>query len=102
MKTLKTVLIATILTVGSLSLASAQTRFHVSVNTPGVHISAGNYHRGYYGPAYYAPAPAYYAPAYPVYYHHYYRPAYYRHEYRRAYYRHEYYRPAYHRVYRHW
>lgn len=98
MKTLKALLIATILTVGSLSMANAQTRFHVSVNAPGVHVSAGNYHRGYYRPAYYAPAPAYYAPA-PVYYAP--RPVYYRHYYRPVY-RHAYY-GGYHRgYYRRW
>lgn len=98
MKTIKSLFIALILTVGSVAFANAQTRFHVSVNTPGVHVSAGNYHRGYYHRGYYAP----------VYYHHYHHPVVYRSYYHRpvvyrtTYYRHVYTRPVYHRVYRRW
>jgi hypothetical protein len=102
MKTLKTLIITLVATVASISFASAQTRFHVSVNTPGVHVSAGNSHRGYgYNRGYYRPV------AYRPYYHPYYRPVGYHSYYSRpvyhtTYYRHVYTRPAYHRVYRRW
>ncbi|MES2274583.1 MAG: hypothetical protein V4592_01080 [Bacteroidota bacterium] len=88
MKTTKSIIAALILTVGTISLASAQTRFHVSVNTPGVHVSAGNYqpvHRVYYAQPVYQP---YYQP---VVYHRYYSHPVYRTYYRRPVYR-EYYR----------
>ncbi|MBE9667832.1 hypothetical protein [Mucilaginibacter boryungensis] len=91
MKTIKSIIAALILTVGSLSLAQAQTRFHVSINTPGVHVSAGNYHRAYYSPGYYEPV---YQPYYqPVVYHRYYsRPVVYRSYYSRPVVYREYYR----------
>ncbi|QKJ32146.1 hypothetical protein HQ865_21060 [Mucilaginibacter mali] len=90
MKTIKTILAALVLTVGSLTIANAQTRFHVSVNTPGVHVSAGNYvpyHRVYYSePVVYSPPVVYREPVVyhryysrPVVYHRYYsRPVVYR------------------------
>lgn len=92
MKTMKSIFAALILTIGSLTLAHAQTRFHVSVNTPGAHVSAGNYypmHRVYYAEPVYQP---YYQP---VVYHRYYgRPVVYRSYYsrpavNRSYYRHD-------------
>lgn len=100
MKTIKTILAALVMTIGSFTIANAQTRVHVSVNTPGVHISAGNYrpvHRVYYER--------------PVVYHRYYsrpvvyRPVYHRYygrpvAYRTTYHRTVYAGPAYHRVYR--
>lgn len=83
MKTIKSILAALVLTIGSLTIAKAQARVHVSVNTPGVHISAGNYrpvHRVYYS------EPVVYHRYYsrPVVYHRYYsRPVVYRSYYRR-------------------
>jgi hypothetical protein len=102
MKTMKTIIAAFILTVGSLTLANAQTRFHVSVNTPGVHVSAGNTHRTYYQRGYYQPV------AYRHYYHRgYYQPVVYHRYYNRPVYRTYYHRtvyagPAYHRGFRRW
>lgn len=101
MKTIRSLIIALILTAGSVYVAHAQTRFHVSVNTPGLHVSAGNthhyYHRGYYAPAYHH----YYHRTYyaPVVYHHYYHRTYYQPVYRHTYYRHVYTHPVYHHVY---
>jgi hypothetical protein len=99
MKTIKSIIAALILTVGTLTIANAQTRVHVGINTPGLHVSVGNspyYHRGYYAPVVYHP---YYRP--------YYRPVVYRSYYRRpvvyrSYYRHGYERPMYHRGYHRW
>ena len=88
MKTIKSLLIALILTTGFTYAASAQTRFHVSVNTPNVHVSAGNYQRGYYRPVAYQRE--YYRPvAYRSYYS---RPVVYRSYYRRPVIYREYYR----------
>lgn len=109
MKTVRSLIIALVLTVGSLAAANAQTRFHVSVNTPNVRLSAGNYgpyyHRGYapvYHRDYYAPVyhRTYYRPVY----RRGYRPGYYRHHYRRpvvmnrGYYKHNYHRSGYYKT----
>lgn len=83
MKTIKLLIITLAVVAASMSFANAQTRFHVSVNTPGVHVSAGNYHhyhRGYYAPVYYHRT--YYRPVY--YGRHYYRRPVYHHYYRRT------------------
>ena len=94
MKTLRTLIIALILTTGFTYAANAQTRFHVSVNTPNVHVSAGNYQRGYYRPVayqreYYRPVAyrSYYRE--PVVYRSYYRRPVYRQVVYRNYYRHD-------------
>ena len=94
MKTIKSLIIALILTTGFTYAASAQTRFHVSVNTPNVRVSAGNYQRGYYRPVAYQRGyyrPVAYRPYYgrPVVYRSYYRRPVYRQVVYRDYYRHD-------------
>jgi hypothetical protein len=105
MKTIKSIIAALILTVGTTVVANAQTAFHVSVNTPGLHVSAGNYHpvrRVVYEQPVYAPVyhPVVYRPV--VYHRPYYRPVY-RPVVYRGYNRHVVYnRPAYHRGHGRW
>jgi len=106
MKTLKSIIAALIITVGTTVAANAQTAFHVSVRTPGLHVSAGNYrpvHRVVYAPPVYAPVVyqpvVYHRPYYRPYYRPVYRPVVYHRGYDR---RVVYNRPAYHGEYRRW